>query len=156
MKTKEITKMKHVKQEYCECSLAVTAMVSGADYSEVQNYAWERFPSRRGLGYRCYQVAEIWATFGLGDYLEEKQYHDAPWTDLAHLTLKGRGHLLFTTPTMRLWHHVAYESGMIYDGKEERPRRLWNWAVERPFVRRGNTMCQVLQVPINAANKGVK
>ena len=146
--------MKHIKQEYCECSLAVTAMVSGADYSEVQDYAHEKFPSRTGQGYRSWQVADIWETFGLGCYLTVNEYRTAPMLDLAQLTLKGRGHLLYNHGSMPLWHHVAYQSGIIYDGCEEGPRRLWNWAVERPFVRRGDTTCKVIVVPINAANKG--
>lgn len=147
--------MKHVKQNWCECSLAVCAMVSGEDYSTIRNYARTKFESRPGAGYQQYMVADIWETFGLGEYIALERYFDAPLRDLAKLKLKGRGHLLYKHHTMGIWHHVAYESGMVYDGRSPGPLRLKKWVAGRHFAAAYSTKCRVVQAPLNAANKGV-
>lgn len=148
--------MEHVKQNWCECSLAVCAMLSGEEYSKVRDYARDKFESRTCAGYQQYMVADIWETFGLGEYVAIERYFDAPTKDLAKLTLKGRGHLLYKHWTMKIWHHVAYESGVVYDGREERPESVKDWVALRSFSSTHSTRCKVILEPLTAANKGVK
>ena len=146
--------MKFVKQQRYECSLAVCAMVSGASYEDVQDYAWFTYPDRMGVGYRAHQVEEIWAEFGL-PYIQAEKYFAAPVLDLSKVPLKGRGHLLYKNRKMKQWHHVAFESGMIFDGSDSRPRRLASWAKNGAFRKGVKPICQVLITHLTAANKGV-
>ena len=147
--------MKLVKQNRFECSLAVCAMVSGAKYEAVQTYAWNMFPMQIGKGYRGEQVRDIWAEFDL-PYITAEAYSAAPVVNLAKLTLKGRGHILYRNHKMLQWHHVAFESGMIYDGREDRPQRLASWAKTKAFYNVTSTICRVVLTHLKAANKGIK
>ena len=147
--------MKLVKQDPSECSLAVCAMVSGAKYEAIQTYAWNTFPMRIGRGYCRKQVRDIWEKFGL-PYITAKDYFAAPIVDLAKVPLKGRGHILYKNRKMLHWHHVAFKSGMIYDGMCDRPQRLTSWAKNTAFLNTTSTICQVLITHLTAANKGVK
>jgi hypothetical protein len=148
--------MKHVKQNWCECSLAVCAMVSGEDYETVGDYARTKFENRPSAGYQQWMVADIWETFGLGEYIALDRYFSAPMKDLGKLKLKGRGHLLYRHHTMSIWHHVAYQSGMVYDGRCERPLSVKAWTASRSFAEHYSTKCRVVVEPVTAANKGVK
>ena len=143
-------KMVHVNQENNECSLAVCAMVSGAKYERIQQFAWDQFPARTGKGYFSTQVDIIWEQFNVPFGLVLKDYDNAPVLDMRKLKLNGRGHILYTSRKMPMWHHVAYENGMIYDAQDPKPLKLADWVRDRAFTRiDASPICQIIQREIH-------
>lgn len=145
--------MKHVKQDHYECSLAVCSMISGAEYSEVQKYAWNKYPMRTGKGYRPEHVTDIFREFGL-PYIDSWRMEAAPTLNLHKLKLPGTGHILYKINTMVFWHHIAYSNGAIFDAQEHGEMPLEIYARDKASTHgEAITKCKVVVTQIAPVQK---